>query len=314
MRITVFTPTYNREYTIDKLYHSLQQQTFRDFEWVVVDDGSQDETEKLFLQYQNEENIFPVHYVKTENGGKHRAINRGVKVAQGELFFIVDSDDWLTKDALQIVDMMERSIPNELKKSFAGVCGQCGYTENKEIGKTFDGDILDITTLERVQNGISGDKAEVFYTRLLREYPFPEFDGEKFVTECVIWDKIAYDGYKLRFFNQIIYIGNYLPDGLTANYDRLYAENPRSYGLYIYQCIQYGKIEKNQIYTTYKDYMRRQKGKLTLKQMAEYLHTDVVSLLKSSLTITDVRYFPNRVLYKILGSETYEKVKRRLGR
>ena len=92
-KITVFTPTYNRAYIIETLYRSLQRQTYRDFEWLVVDDGSADNTQELFEAWQKEDNFFPIRYYKQENGGKCRAMNRGLEMAQGELFFTVDSDD-----------------------------------------------------------------------------------------------------------------------------------------------------------------------------------------------------------------------------
>ena len=111
MRITVFTPTYNRGYTIERLYRSLQRQVFDDFEWIVIDDGSNDNTEALFQTFLRTKNQFPITYKKVSNGGKHRAINLGVQMAQGELFFIVDSDDYLTDRALEEIDKIEKSIP-----------------------------------------------------------------------------------------------------------------------------------------------------------------------------------------------------------
>ena len=103
MKITVFTPTYNRAYIIENLYRSLQRQTVKDFEWLVIDDGSTDNTQELFDKWISEENAFPIRYYKQRNGGKCRAINRALDLAQGELFFTVDSDDYLTKDALEKV-------------------------------------------------------------------------------------------------------------------------------------------------------------------------------------------------------------------
>ena len=100
-KITVFTPTYNRAYILENLYRSLQRQTCKTFEWLVVDDGSADNTKELFERWQQEDNFFPIRYVKQENGGKCRAINQGLKLADGELFFTVDSDDYLTDDALE---------------------------------------------------------------------------------------------------------------------------------------------------------------------------------------------------------------------
>lgn len=291
MRITVFTPTYNRGYIIEKLYQSLQRQSFRDFEWIVVDDGSTDNTEELFQKFTAENNSFPIRYVKTQNGGKHRAINKGVSMAQGGLFFIVDSDDYLADDALQVIDEMERTIPNNQSQSFGGVCGQRGYTENTAIGTSFEGDILDITMLERSAHHIGGDKAEVLYTEVMRKYPFPEFEGENFLTECVVWDKIAADGYKLRFFNRISIICNYLPDGLTAQGEKLLLKNPRGYGLYLYQCGKYGKLRGLDKWNRYLYFFYSLREKMSFARIAECLCMNPICLW--------VRLLGMRVFYKL---------------
>ena len=114
MRITVFTPTYNRAYIISNLYNSLCRQTFKDFEWLIVDDGSTDNTEELVNKWINDANSgFSIRYFKKENGGKPSAINYGVDCAEGELFFTVDSDDYLTDDALEKIDRWERELPKD---------------------------------------------------------------------------------------------------------------------------------------------------------------------------------------------------------
>ncbi len=278
--VTVFTPTFNRGYIIKSLYESLKRQTLKDFEWVVIDDGSTDNTEELFRIFKDEHNTFDISYEKVTNGGKHRAINRGVKKARGKLFFIVDSDDYLTDDAIEKIIKLEATIPNEKKDTFAGVCECKGYSKDKIIGKTYLGEgYLDITMLEREKHGIYGDKAEVFYTEILKKYPFPEFEGEKFLTECVVWDKIAYDGYKLRFDNDVIYICDYLPDGLTAHYEELYDKNPEGYGLYIYQSGVFGKIRGLEKWKEYYRYYNKFKSRLGLKRTAEYLHMNMFILL-----------------------------------
>ena len=125
-KITVFTPTYNRAYIIETLYRSLQRQTYRDFEWLVVDDGSADNTKALFDAWQQEDNFFPIRYIKQENGGKCRAINHGLKLAQGELFFTVDSDDYLTDDALEKVAAWDAELPD--KAQYCGFVGNRGTT------------------------------------------------------------------------------------------------------------------------------------------------------------------------------------------
>lgn len=268
MRFTVFTPTYNRAYLIDRLYRSLQRQSFTDFEWVVVDDGSSDDTRGMFGGYLADTNPFPIRYVYQENGGKHRAINKGLELAEGELFYIVDSDDYLPDDALQIIDAVEKTVPVEEKHQFGGVCGLKGTENHGVLGRTFSGDVLDITSLQRFGNGISGDKAEVFYTALLKQYPFPEFEGENFITEAVVWDRIAGDGYKLRFFNQVVMICQYMPDGLTASGDEIFKRNPHGWGLYIHQCDKYKKINGFPKWEEYMKFYFSNRGKMSFREIA----------------------------------------------
>lgn len=283
VRITVFTPAYNRGYIIENLYHSLQRQTYRNFEWLVVDDGSQDDTGERFQRMMADENDFPIRYIRQENGGKHRAINAGVTEARGELFLIVDSDDYLTDDALEELDKVEKSIPAEEKDSFGGVCGLKVYDTNRIIGTTFEGDTLDITMLQRSAYGITGDKAEAFYTQIMRRYPFPEFPGENFLTECVVWDRIAADGFKLRFYNHNTIICNYLEDGLTKNLDHLILYNPRGQALYLRQSVAFGRlkgVEKCNAYVGFYESLRTQ---YTFSEIAEYLQMDPVKLRFSLL-------------------------------
>lgn len=288
MRITVFTPTYNRAYIIGKLFDSLKRQSFRDFEWIVVDDGSTDDTEELFVQFQRETPFFPIRYFRTENGGKHRAINKGIVESRGEMFYIVDSDDYLPDDALEKIDRVEKTIPMQESNSFAGVCGQKFFSQERPIGNTFDGDFLDITSLERSAHGITGDKAEVFYTKLLRKYPFPEFSGEKFMTECVVWDKIAFDGYKLRFFNECTMICNYLPDGLTASGGELFRANPKGWGLFLYQSGLFGKNKGLNKWNSYLNYFYTMRGMISFTEIAYNLHTTPLVLW---LRLTGMRIF-----------------------
>ena len=143
-KITVFTPTYNRAYIIENLYRSIQRQTYRGFEWLVVDDGSSDGTEALFAKWMEEDNDFAIRYIKQENGGKCRAINRGVQEARGEFFFTVDSDDYLTDDALEKVAKWAEELPKDEK--YCGFSANLGYspieTPNKIFGhKLFPGEL-----------------------------------------------------------------------------------------------------------------------------------------------------------------------------
>ena len=268
-KITVFTPTFNRGYIIENLYKSLQRQSYKNFQWIVIDDGSEDDTEKLFEKWMSENNVFDITYKKVKNGGKHRAINIATEIAEGELFFIVDSDDYLTDYALEKVIKWEATIKN--KNEFAGVAGVRGYSINSRIGNTFKGEYIDATSLERNKNNITGDKAEVFYLDILKKYKFPEFEGEKFVTEKVVWNQIAYDGYKIRWFNEIIYICDYLEDGLTKSMSRIELENPKSLALSMkLDSIHYNMSNKKKIQLWF-DYYILMRNKISINEMAENL-------------------------------------------
>lgn len=243
MKITVFTPTYNRAYIIENLYRSLQRQTFKDFEWLVVDDGSSDNTKELFDRWIADDNVFPVRYYKQCNGGKCRAINRALDLAQGELFFTVDSDDYLTDDALEKVYEWESSLPKGAK--FCGVAGNLGISEDITPNEPFKEKYLDKNLLERYtykekgRSVLGGERAYVFYTDIHRRYKYPVFDDEKFMTEAVAWNRMAADGYLMRFYKDIIWIYEYKEDGLTRSGYKLFLDNPRGYGLWLKEKLLY---------------------------------------------------------------------------
>ena len=213
IKITVFTPTYNRTKEIIRTYESLKKQSVKDFEWIIVDDGSTDDTKETVSLFQRETLDFPIRYFYQENQGKHVAINKGVSEAIGEFFFIVDSDDWLPTDSIECILKMVEDIRG--KEKFAGVSGVKMFEDGRIVGTTFNREYVDCTALERRDNNIHGDKAEVFYTDVLKKYPFPSFENENFITENVVWYRIAADGYKIHWTNDEIYFCEYQPDGLT---------------------------------------------------------------------------------------------------
>ena len=231
--VTIFTPTFNRGYIIERLYQSLKRQTCKDFEWIVIDDGSTDNTEKKIQKWIQERNSFVIKYKKVKNGGKHRAINIGVNMAHSEFFFIVDSDDYLTEDAIKKVHGWINSICND--PAFAGVSGLKGFSTESPIGGwgKFTNSYIDATNLERERYGLLKDKAEIYKTSVLKSYPFPEFENENFLTEAIVFNKIAQAGYKLRWFKEVIYICEYLPDGLTKCGYSKSIKNPQGYMAYL---------------------------------------------------------------------------------
>ncbi len=268
-KITVFTPTYNRAYIIENLYRSLQRQTYQNFEWLVVDDGSKDNTEEIFAAWMREENPFPIRYIQQENGGKCRAINHGLKEARGDLFFTVDSDDYLTDDALEKIVKWESELPKDEK--------YCGFTGNRGTSPTetpcilFEGGYLDGNSFDRyaMQDGDKGERAFVFYTDIHRQYPYPEFPGEKFMTEAVAWDQMAFDGYKMRFYNDIIWIWEYKADGLTKKGYQVFLDNPRGTALFFRQKAQYFHYDRVTMLGMWYGFVCDAQGRLTDREIAE---------------------------------------------
>lgn len=282
--VTVFTPLYNRAYIVERLYTSLKSQTVKDFEWLVIDDGSTDNAQEKFDVWKNQDNGFEIRYIRCENGGKHRAINKGVPLAKGELFFIVDSDDCLPENSIKNIIDIEKTIEDKLK--FAGIAGIKRTFDNNLIGTTFKGKYVDATSLERDKFGISGDKSEVFYTDILKKYPFPEFEGEKFVTEDVVWSRIAADGYKIRWTNEDIYICEYLDDGLTSKGREIYINSPLGYALYVKQIAKFKKMDTREKINYYYYFYYDLKEKFSLSEISKLLDTSVFLL---GIKVTEMR-------------------------
>lgn len=215
MTVTVLTPTFNRGGRLQSLWNSLQKQTVKDFEWLVVDDGSTDGTKDLITRLQ-EKSDFPIRYIYKSNGGKHTALNVGIQTICSELIFIVDSDDCVTDDAVESILKIHKKY-----RSQNNICGYAflrAFPDGKVNGKKFDvdekiGSYIDV----RVNGDDTGaDKAEVFKTHCLKEFPFPEYPNEKFLGEDLVWVRMARK-YEMVHINKAIYIGNYLEDGLTNN-------------------------------------------------------------------------------------------------
>ena len=235
LKVTVFTATYNRMDLLKKLYDSLVKQTNKNFEWIIVDDGSTDDTSTVVQKFLSE-NELDISYIYQENGGKHRAINHGLDLARGELFFIVDSDDSLTDDAIEKIFNNYSGIAFD--KSFAGVAFNKGFSKKRIVGETFEGTYIDCDNLHRAKHNILGDKAEVYRTDILKSIKFPVIDGENFMSEVVLWNEVARRGYKLRWFNEIIYFCDYLEDGLTKNSEKILFNNPVAHQMMTKELLQ----------------------------------------------------------------------------
>lgn len=217
--ITIFTPTYNRAHTLQRLFDSLKAQTSKDFEWIIIDDNSSDNTEKLVNSFIKQTSDFSIVYKKQEHGGKHRAINKAVNIAKFDWFFIVDSDDYLTEDA---IEKIHKWISLNKKDSKIAAVSGSRFETNRHEALSVPSILLlnpglKCYNYERANYNLDYDKAEVYKTSLIKSHPFPEYDGEFFCTEAVCWDNIALDGYYIAFYPDSIYMCEYMDDGLTKN-------------------------------------------------------------------------------------------------
>lgn len=232
MKFTIFTPTYNRAHLLPRLFESLLQLDFQDFEWLIVDDGSTDETKSVVSRFEAK-STFNIRYFKQENQGKHAAINLGVQQAKGQFFYIVDSDDWLPAAALTIALKYSDRLQTH---SVAGIVGKSSFADT-ENDLPFDE--LFSTPLEvKYTLNYNFDLAGIYKTDVLRKYPFPVFPGEKFVTESLVWFRIAAN-YQLLYVNETLYHCEYQEGGLTDNYRALMENNPKGSLLYFSELMNY---------------------------------------------------------------------------
>ena len=210
---TVFTPTYNRRHTIYRVYDSLRAQTLRDFEWLVIDDGSTDGTSELIREWTQAAD-FPIRYFSQQNSGKHIAHNLAVREARGQFFAPVDSDDAVLPNVMERVWLHWNEIPISERTYFAGVWGLCRDQHGALVGNyypasPFDADWREVHYVRRVR----GEKCGVFRTEVLRQFPFPEVK-KTYIPEGMIWLEIA-KTYKTRFVNEVFRI-YYINDDKTG--------------------------------------------------------------------------------------------------
>lgn len=226
-KLTIFTPTYNRGYIIGKLYDSLLSQTNKNFKWLIVDDGSSDNTEELVKSWIDEGKI-EIKYIKQENQGKHIAHNTGVENCDTELFFCVDSDDYLLDNA---VEDIYSDYCNIQDNSIAGIVSIRMTEKIEPIGTDMPIGIRYSSLSDLYEKyKFRGDTALVFKTNILKKYKFPKINGEKFVGEEYVYCQID-KNYKLFISSNRYYICEYLEDGYTKNVAKLIVNNPKGYTL-----------------------------------------------------------------------------------
>ena len=202
MKISVVTPTYNRANTLHRVYDSLSGQTNRDFEWIVIDDGSEDGTAQLIEAYKRKAD-FTIKYMYQENSGKHIALNEGVKLAEGEFIVIADSDDSFVPESFQVLLDAWEEIPEQERSGFRGITCRCYEPDTKQpIGLTFPGNYIDLYGLDAYfKYHYDFEMWGMNRTQVMKEFPFPEVrEGLAYYPEIIIWHQMDAK-YKVRYIN-----------------------------------------------------------------------------------------------------------------
>lgn len=232
-KLTIHTATYNRAYILGQAYNSLKTQTCKDFEWIITDDGSTDNTSELVDTWINENNDFPIIYNQLDHVGIPRALNSGIQKANTEWFMMLDSDDWILPETVARVIGWLKEIAHD--NSFAGI----GFARSHPDG-TFmkpqtpiidqNTGYVDATHIEREKYHLDMDLCEVHRTALFKKYPFQCWPTERYAPEQLPFYEIALAGYKMRWRMDKLYICDYLPDGQTRD-NKLVARNPMGFAM-----------------------------------------------------------------------------------
>lgn len=224
--LTIFTPAYNRSHTIGRTYESLCRQTSKDFCWLVIDDGSVDNTKELVAKWIKEDKI-PIRYIYQQNQGMHGAHNTAYRNIDTELNTCIDSDDYMPDDAVEAIVSFWKKHGSE---KYAGIIGLDATSDGKVIGEPFPEE-LKATTLRGYYENLkgSGDKKMIYRTEVVRKYPpYPLFEGERYVGLAYLYNMID-TNYQLLVSNHVYVIVEYQDDGSSRGMWKQYWKNPKGF-------------------------------------------------------------------------------------
>lgn len=243
--ITVFTPTYNRAHTLQRTYQSLCQQDCKDFIWLIIDDGSNDNTAKLVQEWKKKNNGFEIQYIYKNNGGMHTAHNIAYENIFTELNVCIDSDDCMAVGAIRKI---KREWERVRKKGYAGIIGlDADLNTGKIIGKGFPEKMTETTLSGYYSTGGTGDKKLIYRTDLMKKYPpYPVFEGEKYVALAYKY-LLCDQEYKLSVLNDVLCNVEYQPDGSTNTMWKQYIKNPKGFAFWRKTCMKY-PVSKKRLY------------------------------------------------------------------
>jgi glycosyltransferase involved in cell wall biosynthesis len=238
-RFTVLTPTYNRAGTLPRVYASLLAQTSCNLEWVVVDDGSEDETEALVRGWMVEA-PFPIRYLRQANAGKPAAVNRGIAEARGFFTLVLDSDDACVPHAIETFERIWAGIPAAERPRYSGVAVLAVTPDGELVGSTFPGERLDAHPHDvALRHGVRGEKWGFHRTALLREALYPITPGERWMPEALMWNRIS-RRYLVRHENVALRVYEPNADGITARIRELMLGNPTGVSTYYGELLTLG--------------------------------------------------------------------------
>lgn len=278
--LTIFTPTYNRAYILPNLYQSLCKEPTEDFIWLIIDDGSSDNTQEVVEKWQRENKI-EIIYHKQTNGGKMRAHNVATRLCCTPLFFCIDSDDQIIEGTVKKIIETHQGLQDD--KFLCGIIAK-KLIINRQTSQNLPN--LKRSTLHDIyQTGFTGDTSLVFKTSVLREFPFPEIAGEKFVTEGYVYDQID-QKYEFLILNDFLMRCEYQEDGYTTNAASLYLKYPKGWALFYAQY--------------YRFYAKSLRDKI--KYMGHYISMCMfakIPLFKMFNDSQDIKFY-NKLIYYIL--------------
>lgn len=249
-KITIHTATYNRAYILGKAYESLRAQTCKDFEWIISDDGSTDNTEELVSQWMSADNGFPIVYYKLPHVGIPRALNNGVNHANTEWFMMLDSDDYLLPETVDKVILWLESIEditNLAGIGFARCYPNGDYMRPQKPIIDSKVGFVDVSHIDRRKYHLDMDMCEVHRTSLFKRFPFQYWETERYAPEQLPFYEIALAGYKMRWYDEKLYVCDYLPDGQTKD-NRLVKNNPMGFAMMYNQNLKCFKGFKRKCY------------------------------------------------------------------
>lgn len=304
-RLTYFTPTYNRAKDLPKLYESLCEQTNKNFIWLIVDDGSKDNTKEVVESWQKENKI-EIDYIRKENGGKNTAIDLSNQICKTEYINCIDSDDFVSKDSTEVLYKYFDEVSKD--ETLCGIVGRRAKYNGEPFNESFSKNPEKLYFHELSQKyGYIQDTNLIFKTNVIKNFHFPKFENERFVTESVFYNQFMFD-YKMLSIPELLYLGEYQEDGYTMQGLKLFFKNPEGY-LYV--------LKQNTFIAC--------KYKMSIKRRLGYAH--VFYAWKSALKLKEK--YPNDyklpLFYRIFGKilsvrligkykKEYEKFKEKNGK